>query len=136
MSLRGQPFGGGRHGETSAVRYLVRARILGREGMVAERGSRKTKGVVMRGRGMSDAGGGGGRGIRAPERDACRLARKWEELSSGKAGNSPGKTSGEPKTASAGEESESSGERNGKPGDITGCWKSNQARNNVTGRCL
>ncbi len=42
---------------------LVRAGIGRREGMVAGRGSRKTKGVVMRGRGMSDAGGGGGRGI-------------------------------------------------------------------------
>jgi hypothetical protein len=43
----------------------------------------------------------------------------------------PGKISGEPKTASAREESESSEERNGKPRDITGCGKSNQARNSV-----
>jgi hypothetical protein len=40
--------------------------------------------------------------------DALRLARKWKEMSSGDAGNSPGKTSEESKTVSTGEELDSS----------------------------
>jgi hypothetical protein len=71
-------------------------------------------------------------------RDAFRLARKWEELSSGEARNSPGKTSGEPKTASAGEvldslwgEEQKSQET---PREVGG--KTNQVRNSVPGGCL
>jgi hypothetical protein len=52
----------------------------------------KTKGVTMREGGMSGDGVGVGRGICVPERDALRLARKWKEVSSGDAGNYPGKT--------------------------------------------
>jgi hypothetical protein len=43
-----------------------------------------------------------------PERDALRLARKWKEVPSEDAGNSPGKTSEKLKTASTGEELDSS----------------------------
>ena len=48
-------------------------------------------------------GGGWEEEVSEPEREKGREERKWEELSSGVAGNWEGRTRGVPKTASAGD---------------------------------